>query len=109
MEDATDRAEQQILVTKLITGKATQEERDRALATVLLSLWGQKELKDLIRMVHNEECAKCPLKHSIVPADATDGDGEGNKDFWKHVITSLLQYGGWLILIIAGLLKISVK
>lgn len=103
MEDPSDKAEQQILVTKLITGTATQEERDKALATVLLSLWGQQELKDLIRLVHKEECDKCPYKkssqHSCTSYDQP----------WQKVAMILLKYGGWALLIIAGLLKISVK
>ncbi len=104
MEVPSDRAEQQILVTKLITGNATQEERDKALATVMLSLWGQQELRDLIRLVHKEECDKCPFKEA-----STHGCRAGEDSTWQKVTMILLKYGGWALLIIAGLLKISVK
>jgi len=103
MENPTDKADQQILVTKLITGKATQEERDQALATVLLSLWGQKELKELIRMVHNEECQKCPFKKQACAMSEDEDEGVA----WKKVALVLLKYGGWGIVIVATLLKVK--
>lgn len=102
--DKNDEVEKQMLVYKLINGSANQEERDRALASVMLSLWGQEELKSLIRMIHNEECGKCPLKrkHECAPE-------ESDTSTWKKIVLMLVQYGGWLILIIAQLLKVSVK
>lgn len=93
-----DEVEKQMLVAKLINGNATQEERDKALASVMLSLWGQEELKALIRMVHSEECAKCPFK-ARKPDEWT----------WQRIAVMALQYGGWLILIIAQLLKVNVQ
>lgn len=103
--DKSDEVEKQMLVYKLINGSANQEERDRALASVMLSLWGQEELKALIRMIHNEECGKCPLKRKHECAS----DESDDTSTWKKIVVSLVQYGGWLILIIAQLLKVSVK
>lgn len=98
MSDKNDEVEKQMLVAKLINGTATQDERDRALASVMLSLWGQEELKSLIRMVHNEECGKCPFRAQRAHSEWT----------WQKVAMTLLQYGGWLILILAQLLKVNV-
>lgn len=92
-----NEVEKQMLVAKLINGNATQDERDRALASVMLSLWGQEELKSLIRLVHTEECAKCPMKRN-------------KSDWsWQKIAIMLAQYGGWLILIVAHLLKANVQ
>ncbi len=93
-----EKVENQILITKLLNGTATQPERDKALATVMLSLWGQRELRDLIRLVHKEECDKCPLKKD-----------DTSQNSWKKIAMTLIQYLGWVLLIIAGLLNISVK
>jgi hypothetical protein len=93
-----EKVENQILITKLLNGTATQPERDKALATVMLSLWGQRELRDLIRLVHKEECDKCPLKRDDTPLNS-----------WKKVAMTLMQYLGWGILIVAGILNISLK
>lgn len=95
--DIEEKVENQILITKLLNGTATQPERDKALATVMLSLWGQRELRDLIRLVHKEECDKCPLK-----ADTAQNS-------WKKMAMALIQYLGWGMLIVAGLLNISVR
>ena len=98
MSDKSDEVEKQMLVAKLINGNATQDERDRALASVMLSLWGQEELKKLIRMVHTEECAKCPMKR------------EKNSEWtWQRIALILAQNGGWLIIIVAHLLKVNVQ
>lgn len=105
MSDRVERVENQVLATKLLNGTATQGERDQALATVMLSLWGQSELRSLIRLVHSEECSKCQFRNRPPGGDSSDGGSA----VWKKVSLSLLQYLGWVILIIAGLLKISVQ
>lgn len=99
----TKAVENQILVTKLLNGTASQQERDTALATVLLSLWGQQELRDLIKLVHNEECKKCPLRV------AEEKGGGFSHNPWMKVAMVLLRYLGWVILIVAGVLKISLN
>lgn len=91
-----DDVDMQMLVHKLIAGEASQDERDKALATVMLSLWSQHELKELIRMVHNEECAKCPLKSKKQDDDVS---------CWRDIALKLLQCGGWLILIAYTIIK----
>lgn len=98
-----NEVEKQMLVAKLINGNATQDERDRALASVMLSLWGQEELKKLIRMVHTEECAKCPMKRE------NREKNEKSDWTWQKIAMTLLQYGGWLILIIAHIVKVNVQ
>ena len=100
----TKAVENQILVTKLLNGTASQQERDTALATVLLSLWGQQELRDLIKLVHNEECKKCPFR---VAQEKCEGSISHNP--WMKVAMVLLRYLGWVILIVAGVLKISLN
>jgi len=91
---ASAQAEKQILVMKLLAGEATQEERDKAIATVMLSLWGQDELRTLIKMVHNEECAHCPLKQHHVASKHECDEGA-----WQRLCITLVKYGGWMILI----------
>lgn len=93
-----NEVDKQMLVAKLMNGNATQDERDRALASVVLSLWGQEELKSLIRLVHTEECAKCPMKRK-----------KSDEWTWQKIAILLAQYGGWLILIVAHLLKVNVQ
>lgn len=106
MNDRVERVENQVLATKLLNGTATQSERDQALATVMLSLWGQSELRSLIRLVHSEECNKCVFKKRAAGSESADSGGAAA---WKKLSLTLLQYLGWVILIVAGLLKISVK
>lgn len=43
-----EREQRQLLAMRLASGKATEEERDQALAEILLSLWSEKELVELI-------------------------------------------------------------
>lgn len=94
-------AERQIIITKLLSGKATQEERDVAIATVMMSLWTQDDLKSLIRMVHKDECEACPLR---IRGTNPDPDGP-----WQKLCLSLVKYGGWLIGIISTLVAYYTK
>ena len=71
MSDREDRVNREVLAHKLIAGTATQEERDNALATILLSLWTFKDLRDAFNSWHTDKCAECPAKRHADKAEAS--------------------------------------
>ena len=62
MSDREDRVNREVLAHKLIAGTATQEERDNALATILLSLWTYGDLRDAFNTWHSDKSSECPAK-----------------------------------------------
>lgn len=69
MSDREDKIEREVLAHKLIAGTATQGERDNALATILLSLWTFKDLRDAFNTWHTDKCSECPAKKHAEAAE----------------------------------------
>lgn len=104
MSDTSDKIQREIIAHKLISGQATQEERDNALAAIMLSMWTMSDLKAAFDNWHNAKCETCPARKAaeesrmMCPSDID----------WKRIAIEALKYGGWLIAIIAALLKVKV-
>lgn len=69
MSERADKVEREVLAHKLIAGTATQGERDNALATILLSLWTFKDLRDAFNTWHTDKCEKCPAQLHAAEAE----------------------------------------
>ena len=106
--ESPEKIERTLLVQKLIAGTATQEERDNALATIMLSLWTMSDLRNAFDTWHSSKCEECPLKNKVDEAiKKYHPDGEPSRNDWKAITFEILKYMGWALLIIAGLLKIN--
>ncbi len=98
MSEYEDKVNRELVAHKLIAGKATQEERDSALATILLSLWTFEDLKKYFESWHVEKCAECPAKKH---ADRAEG---GIIEVMKRHVAIVL----WIITaLIAVILKLT--
>lgn len=93
MSDREDRVNREVLAHKLIAGTATQEERDNALATILLSLWTFKDLRDAFNTWHTDKCSECPAKkHAENAKNAKNADDAGKLPQWAvYVIVALVS------------------
>ena len=93
MSDREDRVNREVLAHKLIAGTATQEERDNALATILLSLWTFKDLRNAFNTWHTDKCAECPAKkHAEDTENAKNADDTGKLPQWAvYVIVALVS------------------
>lgn len=96
MSDREDRVNREFLAHKLIAGTATQEERDNALATILLSLWTFKDLRDAFNTWHTDKCSECPAKKHAEDAEnaknAKNADDAGKLPQWAvYVIVALVS------------------
>lgn len=99
MSEYEDKVNRELVAHKLIAGKATQEERDSALATILLSLWTFDDLKKYFENWHTEKCAECPAKRH---ADKAESERAG-------IITVGRQHIGAILWIITALVVVILK
>lgn len=120
MSDPIADNQTETTINMLLTGRADNDVRDRATAALLSSVQkltdSQDELRDDIRSLKNSlwseakiesivderveaKCRKCPEK--------LKADGKGGESAWKEVVMVLLKYGGWLILLLFGILKVA--
>lgn len=104
MSDTSDKIQREILAHKLISGQATQEERDNALASIMLSMWTMSDLKKAFDGWHEAKCESCPARKI---AEQSEIHHESDTD-WKKIALEILKYSGWLIAIIATLLKVKI-
>ena len=105
IDSAQNKVEREILVHKLLTGTATQQERDTALATMMLSLWTYADLKTYFLELHQEQCARCPARKRR--EDEADCGGDGAKSV--TIVDSFKEMArtwGWIVL---GLVWIVAK
>lgn len=107
MDVRQDQIQREFLAHKLIAGSATQEERDNALAAIMLSMWTMDDLRKAFDQWHATACANCPAKAKAEAEAAAEEARARDSTGWKDIALMLLKYGGWLILIIAGLLKLN--
>lgn len=120
MSDPIADNQTELTINTLLTGRATDDVRDRATAALLVavqkltdandelrgdirnlrdSLWSKVQIETLVDERVRQKCRTCPAK---VKADGTDKDGG-----WKEVVFILLKYGGWGLALLFGLLKIA--
>ena len=104
MSDTSDKIQREILAHKLISGQATQEERDNALASIMLSMWSMSDLKNAFDGWHESKCESCPARKI---AEEAGLHRESDSD-WKKIALEILKYSGWLIAIVATLLKVNI-
>lgn len=88
-----DEARRQYLAAKLAAHAATDAERDEAIGTILLSLWGKDDVEAMIDERHKELCKECPARIAA----------EGNGSFKERVILQLVKFVGWAFVILAAL------
>jgi len=99
MSEREDRIAREVIAHKLIAGTATQDERDNALATILLSLWTFDDLRTAFNNWHNDKCAECPAKKHAEQVEKT-----GPVEMVKRHIGVVL----WIITaLIAVILKLT--
>ena len=120
MSDLISDSQTELTVNTLLTGRATDDVRDRATAALLVavqkltdtndelridirnlkdSLWSKTKIESMVDERVKQKCRTCPAK---VKFDGSDRDGG-----WKEVVFILLKYGGWVLALLFGLLKIS--
>ena len=75
MSDREDKVAREVIAHKLIAGTATQEERDNALATILLSLWTFKDLRDAFNTWHTDKCEQCPARKHVEEVQKEESGG----------------------------------
>ena len=88
-----DEARRQYLAAKLAAHAATDAERDEAIGTILLSLWGKGDVEAMIDERHKELCKECPARIAA----------EGKGSFKERVILQLVKFVGWAFVILAAL------
>lgn len=86
-------ARRQYLAAKLAAHTATDGERDEAIGTILLSLWGRDDVEAMIDERHKVLCKECPARIA--------SEGKGGIREW--IIKQLVKLVGWAIVILAGL------
>lgn len=93
MSEGKTEIERQTLAMRLSAGNATQEERDRALAELLLSMWGEEQLNNHIDQRIAVMCKECkgsswqPVIIELIRC----------KLFWGFAITALTIGGSSLV------------
>lgn len=88
-----DEARRQYLAAKLAAHTATDGERDEAIGTILLSLWGKDDVQEMVDERHKELCKECPARIA--------SEGKGGIREW--IIKQLVKYVGWALVVLAGL------
>lgn len=88
-----DEARRQYLAAKLAAHAATDAERDEAIGTILLSLWGKDDVEAMIDERHKVLCKECPARIA----------SEGNGGIREWIIKQLVKYVGWALVVLAGL------
>ena len=107
MENAQIKAEREVIVHKLLTGTATQQERDTALATMMLSLWTYADLREYFLKLHHEQCDICPARKTAEPAGQTAAQqAQTMPKTLQETILGLMRTWGWVVL---GLVWIIAK
>ena len=102
MSDREEKINREVLAHKLIAGTATQEERDNALATILLSLWTFDDLRRAVESWHTDKCAECPAKKH---ADTAEKEKAAN----GGIVESMKRHAGIVLWIITALIAVILK
>lgn len=90
-------ARRHYLAAKLAAHTATEAERDEAIGTILISLWGKEDVERIIDERHHDLCKECPAKKL-----AEDGN-LGGQTLKEKIIMKALEIIGWALVILGGL------
>ena len=96
-------ARKQYLAAKLAAHTATEAERDEALGTILLSLWGREDVERMVEEKHIALCKDCPARKAV-----EDGGQRGG--VWQKLIFELVKLVGLALVIlgsVAGAAKVA--
>lgn len=120
MSDPIADNQTETTINMLLTGRADNDVRDRATAALLSSvqkltdsqdelrgdirslkdsLWSKAQIEGLVDERVKAKCRECPAK--------LKAEGKSGESAWKEVVMVLLKYGGWLILLLFGILKVA--
>ena len=87
-------ARKQYLAAKLAAHTATEAERDEALGTILLSLWGREDVERMVEEKHVALCKDCPARKAVE-------DGGTKSGIWTKLVFELVKLVG-LALVVLG-------
>ena len=90
-----NNARRQYLAARLAAHSATDQERDEALGTILLSLFSKDDVEAIVDERHEALCASCTAKK------------ERREDMKEWVIRELIRLVGWSLTIIGAVIGIK--